>query len=346
MPPTIKQVAERAGVSAGTVSNVLNRPDRVSRRTRTRVLTAIEELGFVRNGSARDLRVGHSRTIGFVVLDVGNPYFTDVARGVDGVVEGNGSVLTLLEIGDDPDRQRRHLDNLEEQRVQGVLITPVDEDDPRLDELVVRGVPVVLVDRRSTDGARCSVAVDDVLGGRLAAEHLIERGHRRLAFVGGPRRLPQVADRLCGASEAVAGQDDAEPLLVVERPALTFADGRQAGDHLASLSVDIRPTAVFCANDLLAIGVLQGLTTAGLRVPEDVAIVGYDDIVYAGAAAIPLSSVRQPREALGATAAELLFEEIGSDGKHHHRQVVFQPELIVRTSSASVAANHSRRGRS
>jgi LacI family transcriptional regulator len=331
--PTIKEVAERAGVSAGTVSNVLNRPERVSRRTRTRVLAAIDDLGFVRNGSARDLRRGRSHTIGLVVLDVGNPFFTDVARGVDAVVEEHGSVLTLVDLGGDMQRQRRHLANLEEQRVQGVLITPVDDEDPRLDELVARGVPVVLVDRRSADGRRCSVAVDDVLGGRLAAEHLIERGHRRLAFVAGPRAVRQVADRLQGASEAVAATAGAEPLVVVERPGLSLEDGQEAGERLAAIDGATRPTAVFCANDLLALGVLQALTTAGLRIPEDVAIVGYDDIAYAAAAAVPLSAVRQPRRALGATAAQLLFEEIGSGADHHHRQVVFQPELVVRASS-------------
>jgi LacI family transcriptional regulator len=191
----------------------------------------------------------------------------------------------------------------------------------------------VLLDRRSPDGRRCSVAVDDVLGGRLAARHLVEHGHRRLAFVGGPHRVRQVAERLQGLSEVVASADGAEPLAVLERPALTVADGRQAGERLAAVDAEARPTAVFCANDLLALGVLQALTIAGLRVPEDVAIVGYDDIVFAAAAAVPLSSVRQPREALGATAAQLLFEEIRSGGDHHHRQVVFQPELVVRASS-------------
>jgi LacI family transcriptional regulator, galactose operon repressor len=332
VPPTIKEVAERAGVSPGTVSNTLNRPERVNPRTRSRVLAAIEELGFIRNGSARDLRVGRSRTVGLVVLDVGNPFFTDVARGVDEVVAANGSVLTLVDLANDVERQRRHLDNLEEQRVQGVLITPVDDEDPRLDELVARGVPVVLLDRRSADGRRCSVAVDDVLGGRLAAEHLVERGHRRLAFVGGPHRIRQVADRLQGAS-AVLAAAGVEPLRVVERPGLTLDDGQRAGEELAALDAASRPTAVFCANELLALGVLQALTTAGLRIPDDVAIVGYDDIAYAAAAAVPLSSVHQPRKALGETAARLLFEEIRAEGNHHHRQVVFQPELVIRASS-------------
>jgi LacI family transcriptional regulator len=333
VPPTIKEVAELAGVSPGTVSNTLNRPERVHARTRARVLGAIEELGFIRNGSARDLRVGRTRTVGLVVLDVGNPFFTDVARGVDEVVEENGSVLTLVDLSGDMERQRRHLDNLEEQRVQGVLITPVDDDDPRLDQLVARGVPVVLVDHRSADGRRCSVAVDDVLGGRLAAEHLIERGHRQLAFVGGPLGLRQVAERLQGASDFVASHGSAESLIIIERPGLTIEDGSSAGQDLAALNAATRPTAVMCANDLLALGILQALTTAGLRVPDDVAIIGYDDIVFAAAAAVPLSAIRQPRRALGTTAAELLFEEIRSQGDHHHRQVVFRPELVVRASS-------------
>jgi LacI family transcriptional regulator len=329
MTPTIKQVAERAGVSAGTVSNVLNRPDMVSRVTRTRVMAAIDELGFVRNGAARDLRVGRSRTVGLIVLDVGNPFFTDVARGVGDFVEQHGSLVSMIDLAGDVGRQRRALANLAEQRVQGVLITPVDEDDPRIDELAARGIPVVLVDRRSAQSRRCSVAVDDVAGGRLAVEHLVERGHDRIAFVGGPRRIRQVEDRLHGAS-AVVGGDGVE---LMETAELTLVDGREAGERIARRPAAQRPTGVFCANDLLAIGVLQALTTAGLRVPEDVAIVGYDDIAYAAAAAVPLSSVSQPREALGAAAAQLLFEEIDDGGEHRHREVVFQPELVVRASS-------------
>jgi LacI family transcriptional regulator len=175
--------------------------------------------------------------------------------------------------------------------------------------------------------------VDDVLGGELAARHLIEQGHRRLAFIGGPSRVRQVADRLRGASEEIASVADAEPLLVLERPALTIAAGQEAGEQLASLDAETRPKGVFCATDLLAIGVLQALGTAGRRVPEDTAIVGCDDIRFAAAAAVPLSTVRLPREALGAAVAQLLFEEIGSQDGHHHRHLVFRPEFVVRASS-------------
>jgi LacI family transcriptional regulator len=341
----IKEVARRAGVSIGTVSNVLNRPELVATTTRQRVLDAIAELGYVRNDSARQLRAGQSRQIALVVLDVTNPFFTDIVRGAEAAAEDQGVMVVVCNSGEDAHREHRHLELLEEQRVRGVLITPVDESpSSRLEQLIQRGTPVVLVDRGSGRHSRCSVAVDDVLGGRLAGEHLVEQGHRHIAFVGGPMSIAQVQDRLAGFAEAV--RDKAE-LLVVPTPNLTVASGRAAATQIASGAVAERPTAVFCANDLLALGVLQEMTQRGLRVAQDVAIVGYDDIEFAAAAAVPLSSVRQPREQLGRTAAALLLEEIEDDGQHEHRHVVFQPELIVRESSARQRGRRtvSRKGR-
>lgn len=335
---SVKEVAQRAGVSVGTVSNVLNRPEMVAPATRQRVLDAIAELGFVRNESARALRAGRSRTVGLVVLDVANPFFTDVARGAEAVADRQGAVVTLCDSAENVERERRYLDHLEELRVQGILITPVGKKNPRLNELIAKGVPVVLVDRRSGRRSRCWVAVDDVLGGRLAAAHLVVRGHRRIAFVGGPMSIQQVADRHTGATAAIAEADGGSVALrVFEMPSLTVPSGRLAGEQLAELPAGKRPTAVFCANDLLALGVLQEAIRRDLRVPDDIAIVGYDDIEFAGAAAVPLSSVRQPREQLGRAAAELLFEEINDSDNHRHRHVVFEPELVVRESSEANA---------
>jgi len=343
---SIKEVARHAGVSLGTVSNVLNRPDTVSAPTRQRVLDAISALGYVRNDSARQLRAGRSRQIAIVVLDVANPFFTDVVRGAEAAAEGSGVMVVVCNSAENAGRERRHLELLEEQRVRGVLITPVD-DTPgsRLEQLIQRGTPVVLVDRGSGWPNRCSVAVDDVLGGRLAGAHLAEQGHARIAFVGGPFSIQQVSDRHKGfaaALRATANGGGAPELTVVRTPNLTVASGRVAAGQIADLPKVDRPTAVFCANDLLALGVLQEMTLRGLRVPQDVAIVGYDDIEFAAAAAVPLSSVRQPREQLGRTATQLLLEEIEEDGRHEHRHVVFQPELVVRDSSSR---RSSRRGR-
>ena len=332
--PSVKEVAARAGVSLGTVSNVLNRPDRVSKATRARVHAAIDELGFVRNESARALRTGRTNSIAYVCLDAANPFFTDVARGVEDAAARNDTAVYLCDSGNDSGREDRYLDRLEQQRMRGILVTPVNPNSERLRQLPRRGTPVVLVDRGAGKDGLCSVSVDDVHGGELAAAHLLDGGHRRLGFVGGPLSIGQVADRLEGAGKAltVAGHDPGN-LVVIDTAAPTIAEGREAGARIAGLPASRRPTGVFCANDLLALGLLQQALQLGLRVPDDVAIVGYDDIEFAGAAAVPLTSVRQPRHRLGLTAGRLLLEETSGDEGHEHRQVEFLPELFVRAST-------------
>jgi LacI family transcriptional regulator len=331
---SIRDVAARAGVSVGTVSNVLNRPQLVAPATRERVQRAIAALGFVRNESARQLRAGRSRTLGLVVLDVSNPFFTDVARGVEDAVTEAGLAVILCNSDQRVERELGYLDLLEEQRVQGILITPVAGVSQRLQQLRRRGTPVVLVDRWAATPNQCSVSVDDVQGGELAATHLVGQGHRRIAFVGGPFGIKQVQDRYDGARRVVeAGGLPAPALTVVETPALNFAAGRAAGAEIAGMPLRRRLTAAFCANDLVALGLLQEMTRRRLRVPGDLAIVGYDDIDFAAAAAVPLSSVRQPRDQLGRAAAELLLEETAEHRAHSHRQLVFAPELVVRDSS-------------
>jgi LacI family transcriptional regulator len=329
----VVDVAARAGVSLGTVSNVLNRPDRVSPRTRERVLRAIEELGFVRNEAARQLRAGKSRTVGLVVLDVRNPFFTDVAAGVEDTAAASGSSVVLCNSNDDVAREQHYLSMLKEQRAFGILITPVGDDDRAIEEIRRMGTPVVLVDRPASR-RQCSVSVNDRLGGELAVAHLIEQGHTRIAFVGGPVSLDQVSQRLAGARAAVAAAGlPPDSLTVVETPRLDVESGRAGGATLAAART--RPTAAFCANDLLALGVLQDAVRRGRSVPDDLAIVGYDDIDFAAAAAVPLTSVRQPRFQLGRTAMELLLEEATGPESHQHRQVVFEPDLVVRESTTT-----------
>lgn len=334
-PVSIRDVAAHAGVSVGTVSNVLNRPEVVARATRDKVYAAIKTLGFVRNESARQLRAGRSRIIGLVVLDVSNPFFTDLARGVEDEASAAGLSVMLCNSDEQPDRESRYLDLLEEQRVQGVLITPLGDAD-HLALLQERGTPVILVDSRSALGSQCSVSVDDVLGGDLAVTHLIDSGHRRVAFVGGPAGLRQVADRYEGAVRAMvrAGRPESD-VLMLETSGLNVAGGQAAGLHITAMPAEARPSAVFCANDLLALGLLQEMTRQGVHVPDGIAIVGYDDIEFAAAAAVPLSSIRQPRQELGRMAAQLLIDETTRLNRHKHRQVVFQPELVIRRSSQS-----------
>jgi LacI family transcriptional regulator len=330
---SVRDVAAAASVSVGTVSNVLNRPEKVAASTVERVLAAIEELGFVRNDAARQLRAGRSRSIGLVVLDVRNPFFTDVARGAEDRAAEDGYTVLLGNTDDNADREAAYVDLFEEQRVLGVLISPLHDDPVRLERLRDRGTPVVLVDRQAGDRVFSSVAVDDVVGGAVAVRHLLESGRRRIAFVGGPRSIRQVTDRLEGARRAVAEVPDAS-LEVIETDAMTVLQGRAAGELIREREPAERPDAIFAANDLVAMGVLQALMMLGtVRVPDDIALIGYDDIDFASAAVVPLSSVRQPAALIGYTAVELLLKEAAGSGEAEREQIVFQPELVVRDST-------------
>lgn len=329
---SIRDVAQRAGVSVGTVSNVLNNPAKVSPRAAQRVQVAIDELGYVRNDAARQLRAGSSSTIGLVVLDVRNPFFTDVARGAEDEAARHGLSVILGNSDENSEREAGYLDLFEEQRVHGVLISPYGEVGPRLARLRSRGTPAVLVDRISSDGAFSSVSVDDFAGGHLAAQHLMDAGRRRLTFAGGPFGIRQVSDRYAGARAAVEAQAGAT-LEAIELTAPSVLEGRRAGEEILSRTIKRRPDAVFAANDLVATGMLQALVMEGtMRVPHDIALIGFDDIDFASAAVVPLSSVRQPSQLIGRTAVQLLIEE-AADPSLTPRQVVFQPELVVRNST-------------
>jgi LacI family transcriptional regulator len=328
---TVKDVAALARVSLGTVSNVLNRPDRVLPDTRRRVEEAMADLGFVRNEAARHLRSGRSRSLAYVMLDAANPFFTDVAAGIEEAAEESLFSLYMCNSGNRADREAGYLAHLVEQRVQGILVTPLDPEAEHLVAVARRGTPLVIVDRTTRDDSLCSVAVDDVLGGTLAVEHLLDRGHQRIAFVGGPESIGQVRDRLEGARRGLEASG-APDITVIATGGTTVREGRMAGERLLGLAGKKRPTAAFCANDLLALGLLQQVVGSGLRVPDDLAIVGYDDIYFAGAAAVPLTSVRQPRHELGRRAAELVMDE-AANTDHAHQQVVLLPELVARTST-------------
>lgn len=345
---SIRDVAERAGVALGTVSNVLNRPEKVAPATRERVQAAIDQLGFVRNDAARQLKAGRSTSIGFILLDVRNPFFTDVARGAEQRAAQYGLSVLLANSDDSPERESAYLNLFVQQRVQGLLISPIGNITNRLRRLRDRGIVTVLVDRRAEGQEFSSVSVDDVAGGFLAVSHLIEQGCRHIAFIGGPISIKQVADRLHGATQACAAHVDVQ-LEVLLYDGLGVQQGREAGETIIKRSPSARPDGAFCANDLLAVGVLQSLTMlARLRVPDDLRLIGYDDIDFASATVVPLTSVRQPSLLIGETAVELLVEQIGSSGTAGAapREIVYQPELVVRESTVgSVAADAGSDGR-
>lgn len=329
----VRDVAARAGVSPATVSNALNHPEKVSRATYERVQKAIEELDYVRNDAARQLRQRRNRAVGMIVLDVANPFFAGVAQGAEDTLTELKRPLLLGNSGQARARELTHLRLFEEQRVSGILISPVGDVLPRLRRIKQRGTAVVIVDRKSGAGEFSSVSSDDLLGGQLAAEHLLAQGRRRIAVIGGPATIRQVSHRYAGAQRAAeefgTGRAQVEFL---DTGAMNIDAGRRGIRELLERGNRSRPDAVFATNDLVALGALQELTRSGVPVPDDVALVGYDDIEFAASATVPITSVRQPAVEMGARAAELLTAAI-EDPQAPVQHPVFTPTLVPRESS-------------
>jgi LacI family transcriptional regulator len=324
-----RQVAKAAKVSVGTVSNVLNRPDVVAPETLARVQATIKELGFVPNGFARHLRSGQSRTLGLIVPDVANPFFTEVARGVEDAASKRDYAVFLCNSDESASKEDRYINVLIQQQVRGVLITPADMKSDRLEVMRERGIAVTLLDREIKGRKQCSVSVDDVHGGQIAIEYLAGLGHKNIAWVCGPESIPQVADRGAGVTKAakVAGAK----IETVRVPLMNAAKGEEAAKKI--LELDVMPTAIFCANDLLALGVMRALLANKVRIPEQVSVLGYDNIEFAPSAAVPLSSIAQPSYQMGVTAADLLLNECEDGENHEHQQIRFQPQLVERAST-------------
>lgn len=329
-------MAERAGVSHGTVSHVLNHPERVRPATRARVEAAIAELGFVRDEAARHLRAGYSRTIGLMLLDAWNPSFMEIARGVEERTSDGPWTVLMSNSARNTGREQRYLQEYAARRVAGLIIIPNDHVDELAQVTWRTDVPLVVVDRAEpSDSSTMSVAVDDAAGGAAMADHLAGLGHRRIAFVGDPAAQAPVHTRFEAFRRALERVEGVE-LEVVPAP-LTIEAGLAVGRELAGRPVNRRPTAVAAGVDLLAFGVLQSLLSQRVRVPEDISIVGYDDIPFTAQLSVPLTSVARPHHRMGLTAAELLLSVL-EGGAPARRHVVLPPELVVRASTGAPPA--------
>lgn len=326
--PRIQDVAQRAGVAIGTVSNVLNNPDLVTEQTRLKVEAAIVELGFVRNSAARSLAARRTDTVGLVLTDIGNSLFVDIARGAESAASRAHLKLLLANSDAHLAKQNGYLELFDEARVAGVILAPMDR--PLDGALTVQshGRPIVLVNAPAEDSRLCSVMVNEELGGYLAASHLLDQGARRLVYLAGFPELHAIRRRLTGIEKAVATAGAS--LRVVDAPNLTTGSGRELGHQVLQLdSVD----GVICPSDPLAIGVIQAATDLGMAVPDELLVVGYDDDHFASESSIPVSTVSQPGRRMGELAVELLLEEIREPADHGHRTKVLDPHLIPRRST-------------
>jgi LacI family transcriptional regulator len=329
----MSDVARAAGVSLGTVSNVLNGTAKVSPQTRDRVETVIRDLGFVRNGAARYLAAGTSSTIGFVVIDLSNSFFLDMARGAEEVAGAVAMNVLLANSDLSPEKEHTYVRLFDEERVAGILLASGPGSAAAALTSRPHGRPMVFLNDPAIGASACSVTSDNVTGGYLAARHLIELGRRRLLFAG-TTVLPAVHDRLTGVERAVREAGAPVTLERLETPGVNAEDGRVVGRAIVERRSTERPDGVVAAADLLAFGVIQALLLgSSLRPPDDIAVIGYDDNRAAGSSVIPISTIRQPGTEMGRVATHLLLDEVRRPGEHGHEARTLLPEVVAREST-------------
>jgi LacI family transcriptional regulator len=332
--PTIADVASRSGVSTATVSRVLSGATSSRPTTRARVLAAAKELDYKPSAVARALKVQATKTIGLLVADIQNPFFPQLVSAIEAEAVDRGYGLVLCNPSDDAARELAAIDLLIERRVDGIMVASSRAMRRHASLLREIGVPVVLLNSGRVEGLP-SIDTAQRRGARLAADHLLDLGHRRIGHITAPRTNAAAADRLAGARDAVrafGGGDDAE---------LFVADGDSHVEGGAAAAVRLvtiaRCTGIVCYNDLTAIGALRGVRSTGMRVPEDVGIVGFDDIDLAAWIDPPLTTVRQPTAAMGRWAVDRLVRLATGETPDGPTSVHLEPELVIRGSTARVS---------
>lgn len=328
---TISAVAKAAGVSVGTVSHVLNHPDRVLPATRENVERAIADLGYIPSEAGKRLRRGESRLVGVLILDFTNPFFAQAISGIELALQERDFLPMIMSSGGDSAKELRLIKQLAGLRVHGLIITPTDSTLDNLEEVNSFRGRVVFMDHPPAPGCPATVSSDDVTGARYAINHLVELGHQQIGFINGPERIRQSRDRRRGVQGVAKESPDIQ---IYERQAKGFkvSDGVYATEILLREAPQI--TGLFCASDQLAIGALRAISEAGFKVPEDISLVGYDDIDIAANLAPALTTIRQPMHLIGRKSVDLLFEPAAND-KH----IVYKPELILRASTRELNEN-------
>jgi DNA-binding LacI/PurR family transcriptional regulator len=330
-PVTMRQIAERAEVSIGTVSHVINGTAKVREKLRHRVLDAIRSLGYQPSQLARGLRRNQTNIVVMIIPDITNPFFPAVVRGVEDVAYEHSLRLVLCNTDNDAHKETFYLNEMRSYRPAGWLVIPATDSQMAtlLKSSPVSGPPVVCIDRQPPGWKGDVVLVANEAGAHSATQHLLRMGHRQLAVITGPLHLTNAVERLKGFKRALADANVSIEPEYVQEARFDRQSGYQAAIHL--LRMLPRPTAIFACNDLMALGVLLAVREIGLRCPEDLSIVGFDDLDFAEFTAPALTSVRQPGYQLGTTAARLLLNRI--DGlKQSPKKIVLPGELKIRHS--------------
>ena len=327
----MRHVAKRANVSVTTVSHVINETRPVSDELRQRVLTAMDELGYQPNLLARSLRQGKTHTIGMIIPDNANPFFAEMARGVEDTSFEQGYSVILCNSDGNLDKELLYANVLAEKRVDGILFVVAGLSTKRILDLQARRMPLAVVDRDLPDAAVDSVLTDNAQGGWLATHHLVELGHHRIGCITGPSDITPSAERITGYRQALDENGIPVDKALIVRGDFQYDSGYQAASQL--LQMDDPPTAIFACNDLMAIGVMSAALKLGLHIPADLSVIGFDDVRLASFANPPLTTIVQPKYEIGVIATTMLLERM-HDLEMPARRRVFETNLLLRQSTA------------
>lgn len=331
--PTIKDVARRAEVSVSTVSRVLNDQPYVADELRLRVLDAIDELGYKPSRVAQRLRATKSRLVGVIFSDIANPFYIDVLRGIEHALSSDGMSVLISNTNGDQARENEIIRVMQLEGVAGILIAPTREESAAICEVAATGLPVVVVDRQMMDSQIDTVLVDNFKGSLSAVQHLIQLGHQQIGVISGPLHLTSGRERYAGYLQAMS---DAK--LEVRSNLTRFGDYRQSSGYALAqelITLPDPPTALFVANNVMTLGALNGIHQIGRKIPDEIAVIGFDDLSWAVSLNPPLTTVAQPTFDIGAKAAELLLARI-ADHDRPPRTVMLNTRLMVRESCGAL----------
>jgi len=335
MPVRMKDIARDLGVSAVTVSKVLRNHRDIGPETRERVLQRIKELNYQPNQNARALATGKTHLVGLIVPDLLHQFFAQVTKGVSRTLRKDGYGLIMASSEENPEFEKQEIDQMLARHVDALIIASTQKTAHSFKRITARHIPYVLVDRKLEGFHTNFIGTDDVRAGMIATEHLILKGCRRIAHIGGDY-LSTASDRLAGYQTALREHGfEVQQKYICHRTQLddaAVATGYRATQELLKLKP--RPDGIFCFSDPIATGAMQAILEHGLRIPQDVAIVGCGNVLYASALRVPLSSVNQDSETMGERAAKLVLELVNGDGKTEPREERLRPELVIRASTS------------
>jgi len=332
---TIKDIARAAGVSHPTVSRALRDHPAIAPETVARIKRIAEDMGYTPSALARGLKTNRSQALGVIVSRIDDPFFSEVLQGIEDVLRGEGYSLFLAASNRDPEREQAIIQAMGERRVDGVIVCSPHVSLEHGRQLKRFGVPIVVVNNEAAEEYRYSIYHDDYYGSQEVTRHLIHLGHRRIAYLGNAASSRTTQDRLAGFRKAMNEAGLPIPEEYIFQAPNSTPDGGMIGAHYF-LNLPIRPTGIVCFNDVIAIGVLRGLQEAGLRVPDDCSVAGFDNIAFSELVTPPLTTFHQPKYQLGQSAAHMMMQLLDADAEapESPRILVLRGELLPRASTA------------